>query len=69
MGASFTHRLFIEYAEMQRDRTRIVQLPPRPMSLLSDIGRERSSNSTKPKIQKPVSQVRILPGALVSDGI
>ena len=57
------HRLFIEYGETQRDRTRMVQPPPKSNLLLRGINRERSSTSKKVEVQKPVSQVRILPGA------
>ena len=59
----FAHRLFIEYGETQRDRTRMVQAPPKSNLLLRAINRERSSTSEKVEVQKPVSQVRILPGA------
>jgi hypothetical protein len=59
----FAHRLFIEYDETQRDRTRMVQPPPKSNLLIRAINRERSSTSKKVEVQKPVSQVRILPGA------
>jgi hypothetical protein len=59
----FAHRLFIEYGATQRDRTGMAQPPPKSNLLLKAINRERSSTSKKVEVQKPVSQVRILPGA------
>jgi hypothetical protein len=41
----------------------MVQPPPKLNLLLRAINRERSSTSKKVEVQKPVSQVRILPGA------
>jgi hypothetical protein len=43
----------------------MVQPPPKSNLLLRAINRERSSTSKKLEVQKPVSQVRILPGAQV----
>jgi hypothetical protein len=42
----------------------MVQPPLKSNLLLRAINRERSSTSKKVEVQKPVSQVRILPGAL-----
>jgi hypothetical protein len=57
------HRLFIEYGEMQRDLIRICRQPPKAISLLRAMSRECLRANRKRQIQKPVSQVRILPGA------
>jgi hypothetical protein len=58
------HRLFIEYGEMRRDLIRICRQPPKAVSLLRAMSRECLRANRKRQIQKPVSQVRILPGAL-----
>jgi hypothetical protein len=58
----FAHHVLIGYGEMQRDRTRMVQLPLKPILLLKAINREHASTSENFELQKPVSQVRILPG-------
>jgi hypothetical protein len=57
------HRLFIEYGEMQRDLIRICRQPPKAVSLIRAMSREFLRANRKRQFQKPVSHVRIMPGA------